>query len=348
MTLEIDGRKIGPDHPPYIIAEVSGNHNGDIKKAIELIEIAKECGADAVKIQTYTPDTMTIKSDKDYFKITEGPWAGYTLYDLYEWAHTPWEWHQELFDKAKEVGISIFSSPFDETAVDFLEELGAPAYKVASFEATDVYLLEKIISTKKPVIISTGMASEADVEDIMAIFNKHNKKDVAILHCVSGYPTPVADSNINAIKTLVEKTGLTAGLSDHTLDLTTSIMAVAMGANVIEKHFIDDRGNKGPDSAFSLEPKELKQLVDSSKLAWQAKGDGSLKLRKAEEKSAVFRRSLFFVEDIKAGEVVTEKHVRRIRPGYGLPPKHLPEVLGKKVKVDITQGEPVSFEVLES
>lgn len=346
-TIEIDGTKIGARCAPYIIAEMSGNHNHDFERAKRLLKIAKDSGANAIKLQTYTPDTMTISCDKDYFKITEGPWKGNNLYNLYEMAHTPWEWHKELFAYAKELGITIFSTPFDETAVDFLEELDVPAYKIASFEVTDLPLIKYVAEKGKPMIISSGMANLGEIEDALETIKSTGNDQVILLHCVSGYPTPIAESNIQTMVDLKKRFGTIIGLSDHTLSTSVAVASIALGAALVEKHYTDDRNNEGPDSAFSLEPAELKTLVDHCNEAYESIGEIGYSRKESEEKSVVFRRSIFFVKDIKAGEVVTEEHIRRIRPGYGLKPKHFNEVVGKKVTADITRGTPVSWDNLE-
>ena len=345
MTLEIAGRKIGKDYPPYIIAEISANHNGNIDKALKLIEIAKNSGADAVKIQTYTPDTMTLDVDKEDFKIKGGLWDGRTLYDLYQEAHTPWDWHKKLFDFAKEVGITLFSSPFDESAVDFLDDLGAPAFKVASFEAVDIPLIQYIAKKKKPMIISTGMADFDEIKEAVEAVGE-NKDNIVLLHCVSAYPAKAENYNLKTLCDLSDKFNVSVGLSDHTLGITTSVASVALGACVIEKHFIESRSDKGPDSEFSLEPHELKSLCQESKIAWQSIGEINYKKKGQENQNAVFRRSIYFSKNLKKGELIDESNVKRIRPGFGLPPKHFYEIMGKKVLKNVEAGDPVSWEIL--
>ena len=340
--ITINGRAIGPSHPPYVIAEISGNHNGDINKALELVSLAKSSGADAVKIQTYTPDTMTIQCDSKLFQIKGGLWDGHSLYDLYKWAHTPWEWHEKIFQRAKEVGIACFSTPFDETAIDFLEGFNVPAYKVASFELTDLILIEAIAKTKKPVIISTGMASEEEISDAIQTIHKFHD-NLVVLHCVSGYPTPSSQSNISTIKLIANKFKVLVGLSDHSLSNAGAIASVAMGGCVIEKHFIKSRNDQGPDSAFSLEPAEMQSLCAQSKEAWESLGEPSFNRKEVEKSNVVFRRSLFFVNNLKKGDLIQAKDVRRIRPGYGLAPKFLDQVLGKRVTQDISRGTPVEL-----
>ncbi|WP_352283703.1 pseudaminic acid synthase [Pseudoalteromonas sp. Q18-MNA-CIBAN-0097] len=340
--ITIDGKKIGPDFPPYIIAELSANHNGDINRAIEILEMAKRCGADAIKLQTYTQDTLTIDCDKPDFKIEGGLWDGRTLYDLYSEAHMPWEWHKPLFEKAKELGITIFSSPFDFTAVDMLEELGAPAYKIASFEAIDLPLIEYVAKTGKPMIISTGMANEEEIREAVETAKNAGCRELVVLHCVSGYPAPASDYNLATIPDMAKRFNVLTGLSDHTIDNTTAITSVALGACLIEKHVTLDRNGGGPDDSFSLEEPELKQLCEDSKTAWEALGKVNYERKESEKGNLVFRRSLYAVKDIKAGELFTNENVRSIRPGYGLPPKYLNCLLGKKASKDLRRGEPLN------
>lgn len=334
-SIEIDGRRIGDDAPPYIIAEMSANHNGDIKQAFKIIEAAKAAGADALKIQTYRPDTITLDSSKPDFCINEGLWEGRTLYELYEWAHTPWEWHEALFAHAKKVGITLFSSPFDPTAVDLLESLGAPAYKIASFEAVDIPLIEYVAKTGKPMIISTGMADAEEIQDAIDAARRAGCKELAVLHCVSGYPAPAADYNLSTLVDMKQRFGQLTGLSDHTLDNTTAICSVALGAALIEKHFTLDREGGGPDDSFSLEPSELAALCRDSKTAWEALGKVDYGRKSSEQDNLKFRRSLYFVKDLAAGELITAEHVRSVRPGYGLAPKHIKEVIGKRATRDL-------------
>ena len=344
--ISIDGRKIGAAHPPYIIAEMSGNHNGELKRALDLISAAKEAGADAVKLQTYTADTITIDHDGPGFVIKGGLWDGRTLHDLYQEAHTPWEWHPDLFAHARSIGISIFSSPFDPTATAYLQTLDAPAYKVASFEIVDIPLIEQIASIGKPMIISTGIASLADIEDAVTAAHGKGLRDIALLHCVSGYPTPASEANLRTIADISSRFGLVTGLSDHTLGTSVAVAAIGLGASIIEKHFTLRRADGGPDSAFSLEPNELAQLVRDCRTAWEALGEANYELKESEKGNSMYRRSLYAVRDIAAGEELTDLNVRSIRPGYGLPPKDLPKVLGKHAACAIPRGTALDWSLI--
>ncbi len=345
--ISINGRKIGPNHPPYIIAEMSANHNGKIENAFKIIEMAKRCGADAVKIQTYTADTITLDCDKPEFMIQGGLWDGKRLYDLYQEASLPWDWHSALFAKAKEVGITLFSSPFDFTAVELLEDLNAPAYKIASFEAIDLPLIKKVAQTGKPVIISTGMADAEEIQHAIDTATDAGCQELVILHCVSGYPAPPEDYNLATLANMQERFGQLCGLSDHTISNTTAIASVVLGACVIEKHVTLDRNGGGPDDSFSLEEAELKALCTDAKAAWQALGKVDYGRKSSEQGNAIFRRSLYVVEDVKAGTVLNETHVKSIRPGYGLAPKHYEAVLGKVAVEDIERGTPLSWELIK-
>lgn len=343
-SFTIAGRPIGPEHPPYVIAEMSGNHNGDIQRAFALLEAAKAAGADAVKLQTYTADTITIDHDSADFRIDNGPWAGKTLYALYQEAHTPWNWHRDLFDKARELGLTIFSSPFDETAVDFLEELSAPAYKIASFEIVDLSLIRRVAATGKPLIISTGLANDSEITEALAAARDGGAAEVILLHCVSGYPAPVSDCNLRTQVDMGEQFGVPVGLSDHTLGTAVSVAAVALGACVIEKHITLARVDGGPDASFSLEPCEFAALCRDVRQAWESLGTVNYGLKSSERVNAIFRRSLYVVADIRAGEPLTEDNMRSIRPGYGLPPRHLPDVMGRRATTDIARGTPLRWE----
>lgn len=338
----IQGRLIGVGHPPYVIAELSGNHNGDISRAFELIDACAAAGVDAVKLQTYTADTITIDHDGPGFVIQGGLWNGRKLHELYQEAHTPWSWHPALFERAAANAVHCFSSPFDATAVDFLESLHAPAYKIASFEIVDLQLIRKVAATGKPLIISTGMASDEEIAEAILAARGAGAGGVAVLHCVSGYPTPVEDINLARIRWLAEKHGCTIGLSDHTLDPWVPIAAVASGATIIEKHVTLRRADGGPDAAFSLEPEELKVLVEGVRVAQRALGSAQYGRTGSEAGNVVFRRSIYVVEDVKAGEVFTEANLRSIRPGHGLAPKYLQDVLGKHAVCDISRGTPMS------
>lgn len=344
--IQIAGRPIGPSYPPYVIAEVSANHNGKLETAMRIIEEAKKAGADAAKLQTYKPDTITLNCDSEDFKIRGGLWDGRTLYELYEEAHMPWEWHKHLFEHARKIGITLFSSPFDNTAIDLLEDLNAPAYKIASFEAVDLPLIQYAASTGKPMIISTGMADSEEIQEAIDAAQSGGCKELAILHCVSGYPAPAEDYNLRTIPDMIQRFGLVTGLSDHTLDNTTAITSVAMGASIIEKHFTLDRKGGGPDDSFSLEPAELATLCSSAKTAWQALGCVDYGRKSSELGNVKFRRSLYFVKDMKAGDVITADCVRSVRPGLGLHPKKLKDILNLTVKFSIKAGTRCEWKVI--
>lgn len=345
--MKIDGRTIGPSSPPYIICELSGNHNGSLDTAIKLIDEAAKTGCDAVKLQTYTPDTITLNADSEDFKIKGGLWDGRTLYDLYEEAHTPWDWHKPLFDHARKVGLTMFSSPFDTTAVDLLEDLGAPAFKIASFEVIDHRLIRYVASTGKPMIISTGMADEDEIGEAVQAARDGGCTDLILLHCVSGYPAPSADYNLRTLPHLAEKFGVSVGLSDHTIDNTTAIASVALGAVAIEKHFTLDRNGGGPDDSFSLEPAEFTQLCDGVKIAWEALGKVDYGRKSSELGNVKFRRSLYFVENMRAGDIITTEAVRSVRPGYGLAPKHFDQIIGRKVTRNIAANTACTADAIE-
>jgi N-acetylneuraminate synthase len=343
QEIAIAGRKIGPEHPPYIIAELSANHNGKLETALRIIEEAKKAGADAVKLQTYTADTITLNCDSEDFQIRGGLWDGKTLYQLYQEAHMPWEWHKPLFEHARKLEIPIFSSPFDNTAVDLLEDLNAPAYKIASFEAIDLPLIRYVASTGKPMIISTGMTSAEEVAEAIEAAREGGCKELAILHCVSGYPAPSDQYNLRTIPAMIERHGLVTGLSDHTLDNTTAVTSVALGAALIEKHFTLDRNGGGPDDSFSLEPADLKALCEQTKIAWLALGKVKTELAESEKGNAQFRRSLYVCRPIRKGEKITSDHVRSVRPGFGLAPRYLDDVIGKTAAQDADAGMPVTW-----
>ena len=343
MKLKIDNTYIGEGYSPYIIAELSANHNGSIQRAKESITAAKKSGASAVKIQTYTADTMTIDCNLDDFIIKGGLWDGYQLYDLYREAETPFEWHEELFRHAKNIGITIFSSPFDETAVDLLEELKAPAYKIASFELTDLPLIKYAAKTKKPLLMSTGMASEDEINDAVRTARDNGCEELLLFHCISSYPAPIEQANLKQMQTLKDKFNVVIGLSDHTIGNTAAITAVALGACAVEKHFTISRKDKGPDSEFSIEPIELEGLISELSDAWSGLGSNTFQRPPAEKGSTVFRRSLYFVKDLQSGHVVTKSDIRRIRPGHGLAPKYFDEIVGSTLAVDVHRGQPVEW-----
>ena len=345
--MKIQDREIGSEHPPYVIAEMSANHNGRIETAFRIIEEAARAGADAIKLQTYRPDTITLDCDSEDFRIRGGLWDGRTLYDLYREAHMPWEWHAALFEHARRVGIAIFSSPFDATAVDLLEGLNAPAYKIASFEAVDLPLIKYVASTGKPMIISTGMADSKEIQEAIDAARAGGCNELAVLHCVSGYPAPAADYNLRTIPDMISRFGVVTGLSDHTLDNATAIASVALGASLIEKHFTLDRNGGGPDDSFSLEPRELAALCQGVRTAWEALGTVDYGRKSSEEGNVKFRRSLYFVKDLQAGEVITADAIRSVRPGFGAAPKCLEAVLGRRVRKDTLANTPVLLDSIE-
>jgi N-acetylneuraminate synthase len=344
--ITIAGRRISVDDEPYVIAELSANHNGRLETALKIIEEAAKAGANAVKLQTYRPDTITLDSDADEFKIKGGLWDGKTLYELYQEAHMPWEWHKPLFEHARKIGIPIFSSPFDNTAVDLLEDLNAPAYKIASFEAVDLPLIRYVAGTGKPMIISTGMADAEEISEAITSAREGGCKELAILQCVSGYPAPAEDYNLRTIPDMMERFGLVTGLSDHTLDNTTAIASVVLGASIIEKHFTLNRKGGGPDDSFSLEPTDLAALCRDSKTAWNALGKVDYGRKASEQGNVQLRRSLYFVKNLTVGDVITESSVRSVRPGYGISPKHLHEIIGKTVQRSIKVNTPVTRDFL--
>jgi pseudaminic acid synthase len=347
-SIQITGREIGPNHPPFIIAEMSGNHNQSLERALEIVEAAAKSGAHALKIQTYTPDTMTLDLDEREFHISDPKslWAGTSLYKLYGKAYTPWEWHKPIFDRARELGMIPFSTPFDDTAVDFLESLKVPCYKIASFENTDLPLIRRVAATGKPLIISTGMATVAELDETVRTAREAGCNDLLLLKCTSTYPATPENTNILTIPHLRELFGCEVGLSDHTMGIGVAVASVALGASVIEKHFTLNRADGGVDSAFSMEPVEMAQLVIETERAWQALGQVSYGPTEAEKKSLQYRRSLYVVQDLKAGDVLTYKNVRAIRPGLGLPTKYLEQILGKTVNQDVKRGTALEWKLL--
>lgn len=345
--IKINGRLVGDGAPAYIIAEMSANHAGSIERALEMIHVAKEAGADCVKIQTYTPDTMTIDCHNEYFNIEKGTWEGENLYSLYQKAYTPWEWHEQLRDEAAKVGIDFLSTPFDNTSVDFLEELGMSFYKIASFELVDIPLLEYIASKNKPIIMSTGMGSIEEItEAVDAIYSTGNRQ-LALMKCSSAYPAKSEEMNLATICDMKKRFDIPVGLSDHSMGAFSAATAVALGANIIEKHFCISRAIKNPDATFSMEPDEFRDMVDQVREVEKAMGKVSYGVSKQEETNACFRRSLFVVKDIAAGEKLTPENIRSIRPAYGLKPKYYKEILGKTAKHAIRRGTPLSFEDIE-
>jgi N-acetylneuraminate synthase len=345
-TLKIDGRILGPGAPPLIVAELSGNHNASLDRALRLIDAAADAGAEAIKLQTYTADTITLDHDGPGFTLEGGLWAGRRLYDLYEEAHTPFDWHPRLFEHARARGLICFSSPFDETAVDLLESLDAPAYKIASFEAVDLPLIQRCAATGKPLIVSTGMTAPAEIAAALAAAGEAGTGGVVLLHCVSEYPARPGDANLRMLGRLREDFGVPVGLSDHTAGTAVSVAAVALGAVLIEKHFTLARADGGPDSAFSLEPAELAALVRDCRTAWEALGEAAYKRTEVESANRQFRRSLYVVRDVPAGTAITAADIRSIRPGYGLPPAELAAVIGRTASRDLMRGEPLAWEML--
>ena len=345
--ITINGRKIGGGHPVYIIAEMSANHNQDFDRAAEIVRAAKEVGADAIKLQTYRPDTMTIDVRTPIFQIGKGTiWEGKNLFDLYGEAYTPWEWQPKLKRLANELGMDCFSTPFDASSVEFLESMEVPAHKIASFELVDLPLIREIAKTGKPVIMSTGMATLAEVDEAVRAFRGAGGKELALLKCTSAYPSPPEDMNLRTIPDLSARFGVPTGLSDHTLGVSVPVAAVTLGACVVEKHFTLSRAEPGPDSAFSLEPAEFRTMVDAIRTAEKALGRVNYEVTAKEKATLVFRRSLFVVQDMKAGEVFSAKNLRSIRPANGLPPKHWEEVIGRRAARDIPRGTPLTWELL--
>ena len=344
--MRINNRSIGPKYPVYIVAEMSANHNQNFDQAVATIKAAKRAGADAIKLQTYTPDTMTLNCDTKYFKIKGTIWEGQTLYDLYKQAYTPWEWQPKLKKFAEEIKLDFFSTPFDETAVDFLEEMQVPAYKIASFENVDLPLIRKVAKTHKPIILSTGMASLAEIDEAVQTIKEAGGTKLILLKCTSAYPAPPDKMNLRTIPHLSKAFGVPTGLSDHSMSLAVPVAAVTLGACVIEKHFTLSRNELSPDSSFSLEPSEFKEMVNAVRTAEKAIGEVYYGLTKSEKESRVFRRSLFAVKYIKAGEKIVSSSIRSIRPGHGLHTRHLNEIIGRRAKKDILPGTPLSWDLV--
>jgi N-acetylneuraminate synthase len=346
--MNIGGIFIGQGYQPFIIAEMSGNHNQSLERALQIVDAVAKSGANALKIQTYTPESMTLNLDKGEFHIADEDsiWDGQSLYELYSKAYTPWEWHKPIFDRARKQGLIAFSTPFDNKSVDFLEDLSVPCYKIASFENTDLPLIRRVAETNKPMIISTGMATVAELDETVRAARDAGCKDLILLKCTSTYPAMPEGTNLNTIPHLRDLFECEVGLSDHTLGIGVSVSSVALGASVIEKHFTLNRDDGGVDSIFSMEPDEMAQLVEEAKRAWGALGKISYGPTESEKKSLCFKRSLYIVEDIKAGDILTIKNIRAIRPGLGLPPKYFESIIGKKIKVDAKRGTPLSWDLL--
>lgn len=346
--ITIAKRKIGLDYPPYIIAEMSANHNGDIENAYKIIISAKKSGVDAVKMQTYTPDTITLNVDNEDFRVEGGLWDGRNLYGLYKEAHTPFEWHKPIFEFAQKNDVVIFSTPFDHTAVDLLEDLNTPAYKIASFELVDLPLIRYVASTKKPMIISTGMASIDEIHEAIEAANDAGCKEIAILRTVSGYPAPAVDYNLNTIPDMMNRFGLVTGLSDHTIDNITAYSSIALGARIIEKHFTLDRNGGGPDDKFSLEQDEFKALCKGALISWQSLGGINYSHKESEKGSVKFRRSLYFIKEMQSGDIITPSCIKSVRPGFGLAPNNFDQIIGKRLNSNVSYGTPVSWSLIEN
>ena len=344
--MRVNQTSINRGSKPFIIAELSANHGGNIGRAKDSIRMAKEAGVSAIKIQTYTPDTMTINCDHPDFLVKEGLWSGRTLYELYSEAYTPFEWHEELFEHAKNCGVTLFSTPFDETAVDLLESLGAPAYKIASFEIVDLPLIKYVARKNKPIFMSTGMASKSEIEDAVRVVRENSNSDLLLFHCISSYPAITADSNLTNLTWLAETFGVEVGLSDHTTNNIAAVTAIGMGAVAIEKHFKLDDKECGPDSSFSLTIEELSRLVKDCDNAWTAKGAVSFNRSHSESKNLIFRRSIYFIRGLKKGQKISKQDIRRIRPGFGLSPKYFDSLIGRELEFDVNPGDPVTLDVL--
>jgi N-acetylneuraminate synthase len=347
MKIKINDRNIGEGYPPYVIAEMSANHNGSLERALATIEAAQRCGVDAIKLQTYTAETITMNCDSQDFIVKGGLWDGYKLYDLYKWAETPYEWHEAMFKYAKNLGVTIFSTPFDETSVDLLEKLNTPAYKIASFELVDLPLIKYVATTGKPMIISTGMASEIEIEEAVNTAYEAGCKALVLLHCISSYPAPIEQAQVSKVPALSKRFGVLAGLSDHTLGKTASIASVALGACLIEKHFTLNRSDKGPDSEFSLEPDEFESLCKDLKNTWLALGTTNFERQISEEVSKNLRRSIYFAKDLPINHIISSGDIRRVRPGYGLPPKYFEDLIGRKLLISVKHGEATKWEYFE-
>lgn len=345
--MQIDGRIVGPSQPPYIIAEMSANHNGSIDVAKQTILMARKCGADAVKIQSYSADTMTLDSNRPEFFVQEGKWKGRKLYDLYDEASTPFEWHKELFSYANKIGITLFSTPFDETAVDMLVDLDAPAFKIASFELTDLDLVKYVAKKNRPTILSTGMASEIEIQNAVSVFKNNSESELVLLHCVSNYPAEIETTNLKSMIALQNEFDELVGLSDHSSGSLIPVMATALGATVIEKHFTLDKNAAGPDNSFSMEPDELLELVDSTKSAWQALGEETLNKNSVDEASKKYRRSLYFVSNLTQGDIIKSSDIRRVRPAAGIEPKFFEEVIGRTVTENVVYATPVTWDKIK-
>jgi N-acetylneuraminate synthase len=342
-TVEIAGRRIGAGEPPYLVAELSANHLGSLDRALAIVDAAARAGADAVKLQTYRPDTITIDHTGPGFVLEGGPWAGRRLFDLYREAHTPWEWHEALFARGRACGVAVFSSPFDSTAVELLEKLGAPAYKIASFEIVDLPLIERCAATGKPLVISTGMAARAEIEEAVSTAERAGAGGIVLLHCVSGYPTPAEEANLRTIPDMARRFGIPIGLSDHTLGTAVAVASVAVDAAMIEKHITLSRKDGGADSGFSLEPEEFAAMASACRTAYAALGEVDYALADSEAANARLRRSLYVVADVAAGETLTDRNVRSIRPGYGLAPKHYRTVIGRRATRALARGTPLAW-----
>lgn len=343
-NIKLLSRNIGDNYPAYIIAEMSANHAGDINRAIEIIHAAKDAGADCIKIQTYTPDTLTINCNNKFFTIDSGTWEGYNLYQLYGKAYTPWEWQPRLKEEAEKIGIDFLSTPFDKTSVDFLEEMGIEFYKIASFELVDIPLIKYIASKGKPIIMSTGMGTLGEINEAIEAIKEEGNNGISILKCTSSYPAKYEEMNLKTIPNMKETFGIPVGLSDHSLGSTAAVVAVSLGANIIEKHFCISRGIENPDSSFSMEPNEFKEMVNAIRIAEKSLGHISYNQTEHEKKNMIFRRSIFAVKDIQEGEILTKDNIRVIRPGYGLKPRYYNNLLGKKVSQKIERGTPINWE----